>query len=178
MVEYTNHCRYGAKIKMADIIANRFAAELLVGKKALKERWDDLSNRYNLCVKSVILSGEFLVPYRTIVKRLVETGIVTSDDKMNKLLDIQETEIKQIADRYECCNRNYDISKTKHLGGYINKALTMYENNLSTYDDLCKKLALIGKTPEDFDIQYYDLDLSEFILRASEEPETEYGENG
>ncbi len=174
MMEYTNHSQYGDKIIKADKIANRFAAELMVGDKALKELFYKLPKYYKLLVKTVILSGEFLVPYKAIVKRLEETGIIDKAE-MNKLLEIKENEIKLIAERYECCTGNYGISKEKLFGGYANKALTMYENDLYTYNDLKKKLELIGKTPEDYDIQFYDIDLSEFILRASEDTETEYG---
>lgn len=174
MMEYTNNSQYGVKILKADKIANRFAAELLVGEKALKEEFSNMPGHYNPMVKCVLLSDKFLVPYRAVARRLNETGLITSKE-LKDLLDVDESELKLTAERYECCIRNYEISNIKQLGGYVNKALTMYENDLYTYDDLKNKLELIGKTPEDYDIQFYDLDLSEFILRASEDTETEYG---
>lgn len=177
MVEYTSNSTYKTDIQKADIVANRFAAELLVSEKALKENMEDLPGHLDMMARAVMLSGKFLVPYRAIVKRLGETGIVADSKKINRMLDADELEIRQIAERYECCGRNYEISNEKRPGGYVNKALTMYENDLLTFDGLSKKLELVGKKPEDFGIEYYDIDMTEFILRASEKPEKDYEED-
>jgi len=176
MIEYTNNSQYGSKIIRADKIANRFAAELLIGESALKQELLNIPGNYSLVVKCVFLSDKFLVPYRAVTKRLNETGMITQKE-MKELLSVNESEYKLIAERYECCGRNYEVTKIRQFGGYVNKALTMYENDLYTYGELQEKLKLVGKKPEDYGIQFYDMDLSEFILRASDDTETEYGED-
>jgi Zn-dependent peptidase ImmA (M78 family) len=168
MTEYVNNKQYGEQIKKADIIANRFAAELLVGKKQLQERFDELPDSYSNMVKAVLLSDVFLVPYKTIVKRFSETEIIKDENIINELLNVTEETIKSMAERYECCRRNFEISKEKRLGGYQNKALMMYENELSTFEELKEKLDLIQKKPEDFGIFDDSFDMYEMLRRASE----------
>lgn len=173
MTEYVDHNDFGADIEKADLIANRFAAELLVGNKKLTEKFNELPEIYNLSTKAVILSGIFLVPYKTIVKRFVEIGIIKDSDEIKELLEIDDKQIKLIAERHECCRRNYDISKEIRLGGYVNKALMLYENELSTYEELSNRLELLGKKPVDYDIEDTDFDIYDFLLRASESSEVE-----
>jgi len=173
MTEYVNNREYGEKIRKADIVANRFAAELLVGKKQLRERFDELPESYSNTVKAVLLSDIFLVPYKTIVKRFSETEIIKDEKIINELLNATEETIKSIAERYECCRRNFEISKEKRLGGYQNKALMMYENELSTFKELKVKLHLIQKKPEDFGIFDDSFDMYEMLRRASEISEVE-----
>lgn len=166
MTEYVNNKEYGEKIKKADIIANRFAAELLVGKKQLQERFNELPESYSNIVKAVLLSDIFLVPYKTIVKRFSETEIIKDEKIISELLRVDDKAIKLIAERYECCRRNFEISKEIRLGGYTNKALMMYENELSTFNELKEKLELIQKRPEDFEIFDDSFDMYEMLRRA------------
>jgi len=173
MTDYVDHNDFGADIKKADLIANRFAAELLVGNKILTEKFNELPEIYDLSTKAVILSGIFLVPYKTIVKRFVETRIITDSDEIEGLLDIDHKQIKSIAERHECCRRNFDVSLEKRLGGYVNKALMLYENELSTYEELGKQLEILDKKPADFGIEDADFDVYDFLLRASESSEVE-----
>ncbi|MCK4261012.1 MAG: ImmA/IrrE family metallo-endopeptidase [Halanaerobiales bacterium] len=173
MTEYVNHKEYGADIKKADLVANRFAAELLVGKKTLFEKYNELPETYNILAKVVLLSDIFLVPYKTIVKRFVETGLITDRSEINSLLEINDKQIKTVAERYECCRRNYEITEERRLGGYVNKALMLYEHELSTFEELQNRLELLQKIPEDFGVQDDSFDLYEFLRRASESSEVE-----
>lgn len=173
MTEYVDHKIYGDELGKVDAIANRFAAELLVGKRQLKEKFLELPESYDLVVKAVLLSDFFLVPYKTIVRRFIETELIDDPKIIDSLLDVDSDTIKSIAERYECCRRNQEISKETRLGGYVNKALTLYENDLSTYDELKAKLALLNKEPEDYDIIDEYFDVNEFLRRASENPEVE-----
>jgi len=173
MTEYVNHKEFGEEIKKADIIANRLAAELLVGTKKLQERFNDLPDTYSTVTKTVILSDIFLVPYKTIVKRFVETELITESSIIKELLEVENSTIKSIAERYECCRRNFEISKEKRLGGYVNKALMLYENELSTYKELQNRLELLQKKPEDFGMFDDSYDIYEFLRRASESSEVE-----
>lgn len=178
MTEYVNNMEFGEKIKKADIIANRLAAELLVGKKKLHEQFMNLSENYSIITKAVILSDIFLVPYKTIVKRFVETELITDEIIIKKLLEVENSEIKYIAERYECCRRNFEILKEKRLGGYINKALMLYENELNTFKELECRLKLLEKRPEDFGIFDNSINMYDFLCRASEisDMEDDYGE--
>lgn len=169
MTEYVNNKDFGLKIEKVDLIANRFAAELLVGYRRLVEKYNELPASYNLKVKAVILSDIFLVPYKTIIKRFIETGLITDKDEIETLIHLDDDQIKAIAERHECCRRNYEINEEKRLGGYVNKALMLYEHELSTYKELRDRLELLGKTPEDFDVQDTDFDLYEMLRRASED---------
>lgn len=173
MREYVNHKEFGEKIKKADIIANRFAAELLVGTKKLQERFNELPETYSIIAKAVILSDFFLVPYKTIVKRFIETELITDESKIEELLNMENSKIKAIAERYECCRRNFEVTKEKRLGGYVNKALTLFEHELSTYEELQDRLNLIQKKPENFGIEDGNFDMYEFLRRASDSLEAE-----
>ncbi len=173
MTEYVNHKEYGTDIERADLIANRFAAELLVGEKVLFKKYDELPKKYDIVAKAVLLSDIFLVPYKTIVKRFLETGLITDQSEINSLLDITDEQIKTVAERYECCRRNYEITEEKRLGGYVNKALMLYEHELSTFEELQNRLELLQKTPEDYGVQDDSFDLYEFLRRASESSEVE-----
>jgi Zn-dependent peptidase ImmA (M78 family) len=167
MTEYTNHGNFGDALARTDLIANRFAAEILVSSKKLIEKFEEIPNYYPLEVKAVLLSDVFLVPYKTIVKRFIETNIVKEQSEISRLLTIGEQEVKLIAERYECCKRNSLITNETRLGGYANKALTLFENELSTFQDLTEKLKLIGKTPDDFGIVDTEFDIYDFLSRAS-----------
>ncbi|MDD2401097.1 MAG: hypothetical protein PHI90_00355 [Clostridia bacterium] len=173
MTEYVNNKKFGEEIKKADNIANRFAAEILVGTKKLQERFNELPETYSTVAKAVLLSDVFLVPYKTIVKRFVETGLITDERIIEELLNVESSKIKSIAERYECCRKNFEVTKEKRLGGYVNKALTLYEQELSTYEELQDRLNLLEKKPEDFGIVDDNFDMYEFLRRASENPEAE-----
>ena len=167
MTEYTSHENFGDVLARTDIIANRFAAEILVGSKKLIEKFEEIPGYYPLEVKAVLLSDVFLVPYKTIVKRFIEINIVKEQSEIKRLLTIDEQEVKLIADRYECCRRNSIKTSEIRLGGYSNKALTLFENELSTFQELEDKLKLVDKTPADYGIVDTEFDIYDFLSRAS-----------
>jgi Zn-dependent peptidase ImmA (M78 family) len=173
MTEYVDSKEFGSVLKKADMIANRFSAELLVGTKKLLEKFEELPETYNERVKAVLLSDIFLVPYKTIIKRFAEIGILKEQGIIEELLSVEEKEVREIADRHEACRRNYEINKETKLGGYVNKALLLYENELSTYKTLEEKLKLIEKTPEEFNIHDDSFDLYELLRSASGNPDWE-----
>jgi Zn-dependent peptidase ImmA (M78 family) len=167
MTEYVNHKDFGEKLKKADIIANRFAAELLVGAKQLREKYSELLNISSNAAKAVILSDLFLVPYRTIVKRLRETELI-SENELVKLLDISDDIIiEHLSERYECRRRNLEITNEIRLGGYVNKALTLYEEDLCSFNELESRLSLLKKTPEDYNIFDDGFDVYDYLRRES-----------
>ena len=173
MTEYVDHKEFGEELKKADAIANRFAAELLVGKKQLQEKFNELPQTYDYLTKAVLLSDIFLVPFKTIVKRFIEIGILEDDSIIQTLLKYDSETIKVISDRYECCRRNLEVSREKRLGGYVNKAIILYEQELSTFEELKERLELLQKTPEEYEVFDDNFDMYEFLRYASENPEVE-----
>ena len=173
MTEYVNHKDFGEELEKADAIANRFAAELLVGKKQLQEKFDELPESYDYLTKAVLLSDIFLVPYRTIVKRFIEIEIVKDHNNIKKLLEVEKETIKLICERYECCSRNWEVSNQKKLGGYVHKAIMLYEEELSTFKELESRLELLKKVPEDYEIFDDSLNIHDFLRYASDNPELE-----
>lgn len=170
---YFNNNENAKQLEKAERMANRFAAELLMGKKKIIEKYNELPKVYSLISKIVLLSDIFLVPYKSVVKRFVEVGLITEYDEFKKLLEVSDEEIKQTADRHECCRRNFEISNEEKLGGYANKALLAYENDLMTFNELKEKLKLIKRNPDDFSVQDIEIDEYEFLVRASESSEVE-----
>ena len=49
----------------------------------------------------------------------------------------------------------------------------LYEQELSTFEELQEKLKLLQKTPEDYDVIDDGFDMYEFLRLASESPEVE-----
>ncbi len=175
MTDYIDNIEYGEKLLKADLIANRFAAELLVGKKILKLKYDELPEEYDYISKAILLSDIFLVPYKTIVKRFIEVGIVKDESIAEKLLNLDTKNIQLLAKRFECCSRNEEITNEKRLGGYTNKALLLFENELSTYKELKERLKLIDDDPENYNILDDDYDNYKYLKYAAENPEIEDG---
>lgn len=173
MTEYVDHEEFGEELQKADSVANRFAAELLVGKKKLLEKFNDLPKAYDYLTKTVLLSDIFLVPFKTIVKRFIEVELLDDENIIQNLLSTDKETIELITERFECRRRNIEISKQKRLGGYVNKALMLYEEELSTFEELQERLGLLEKTPEDYNVIDDSFDMHELVRRASESPEVE-----
>lgn len=172
MTEYVNHKEHGKELENADLIANRFAAEILVGEKELRIKFIELSKKYDNITTTVLLSDYFLVPINIIIKRYIETGLL-AEKIINKLYEIDDKTVDIIFDRYECRRRNILITNKKELGGYKDKALTLYENDLSTYKELKRNLSLLNKTPEDYNIYDDSLDINDYLTFAVENPDVE-----
>lgn len=173
ITEYTNHFQFGDVLKRAERIANRFAAELLIDESLLLSKLDSYRKRYSSFVQAVLLSDYFLVPYKAIIKRFAEIGYITNESEIEELLSIDTHTVNEISERYECRKRNIEIRNEKKLGGYIDKALLLYENELSTYTELKNYLALLDIEPERYDIfddrfDYYSL-LNEGPIDIEEE---------
>jgi len=168
LMEYSDHDEYGEALQSADIVANRFAAEFLVGKSNLLIEWDSLSSSMDIKSRIVLLSDLFLVPYKTILKRLKEIGILEEGEQYSELSAVKKEEIASIAERLECCSRNFEVPQQKRLGNYANKALTLYEQYLSTYVELEERLSFINETPEQYDVHDDNIDSYELLKHAEE----------
>lgn len=144
------------RVKNEDI-ANRFAAEFLVQSNVLK---DELNTRNckvsEIDLRTVIeLMDLFLVPYKTIVRRIYEIGYL-SPTKCEDMLRIhargQESEIVRLQQRLELCTRNNERVRNKKLNNFVDLSLASYEKKLRTYEALTYLLGLADKTPEQFGI--------------------------
>jgi Zn-dependent peptidase ImmA (M78 family) len=152
LTEYSDHAEAGKQIQEADEIANRFAAELLLEEESFNRAYERLPKEHSMEVKAVLLSDWFLVPYKAIIRRFAETGMLLESEQIERLLHIDTQELERISLRFECCTRNKEVSKDRRLGGYRNKALLLYEQELSTYEELKERLALLGETPQAYGV--------------------------
>lgn len=138
-------------------IANRFAAEFLVQTNILKNELDKRKcekDKIDLCA-IINLMDLFLVPYKTIVRRIYEIGYF-SPAKCEEMLRIQargqESQIVRLQQRLELCTRNNARNKNKKLADFVNLSLLSYEKKLRTFEALKYLLSLAEKTPEQFGI--------------------------
>jgi len=150
------------KIKRSDLIANRFAAEFLVHDSLLEKEIGGLPNFLSLEETSVFLSHRFLVPYRTIVRRLKEIGYIKPNEFERVYKFPQET-ISLVEDIYGVCSENHIKQPINRYSNYTTKVINHYRNDLSTYDELRRRLVHVKKTPEQFGI-FPDEDLTELFM--------------
>ncbi len=139
-------------------LANRFAAELLVEEKVLQK---ELNNREihknNVSLKNIVeLMDVFLVPYKTIVRRLYEINYIDYEECI-KLLAIpargKDSEIIKLQLRYELCMKNNKRDHRKKLANFVDLSLNAYEQNLRTFERLTYLLSLVNRTPDEFGIK-------------------------
>jgi Zn-dependent peptidase ImmA (M78 family) len=147
----------GSNKEKVEEIANRFAAELLVQTNVLKE---ELANRNcekdQIDMRTIIeLMDLFLVPYKTIVRRIHEINYF-SFDKCKEMLRIpargEDSPIVRYQQRLELCSSNNDRTKKKKLADFVDLSLIAYEKKLRTFEALGSLLSLAEKTPEEFGI--------------------------
>lgn len=139
------------ELRKSDFIANRFAAELLVHRTLLDKELNMLPKFLSTEEICVFLSHRFLVPFKTIVRRLSE--IKTIDDiEFKKVYNTSEEVIKIYEDIYGLCSENHTVQPLKKYSNFASKMINHYKNELSTYEELKKRLALIDKTPEQYSI--------------------------
>lgn len=140
------------KITEAEFKANRFAAELLIDEKVLIKHFTKLKNVYEPAVVTIKLADLFLVPFRTVAKRFIEVNLYKKAI-VAELLNLKTEEIRELAKRYECCTRNFTITKENKFSEYVNKALALYENEKMTYARLKKFLDLVDSNPIEFGVE-------------------------
>lgn len=168
--EYLNGSEENGSTEEIERKASRFAAELLVNGKKLKNYIDDEFNGDELTLMHVLkLSEYFLVPYKTIVRRLREENII-DEENFYDFEEITKEKLKFTTNRYELCVKNNLISKEKRYGEYTNMLLKLYENDLRTYSELKEMLELLKSVPSDFGIDE-ETDIFDFMIRSFEDGE-------
>ena len=129
-----------------ELFANRFAAEFLVNEELLRQemRIFDI-NRDDLSIKDIVkLANIFVVPYRTMTKRLYEIGLFSKKEY---------EEFKSYTDEQADIWRNrlgLSVPERKNkigLSNLVDKAMELYENHLITYEKLEYLLEFAELTP-------------------------------
>lgn len=141
----------------AEDVANRFAAEFLVEETILRNILIEKGATRNSVELSTIieLMDYFLVPYKTIVRRLFEINFILRD-QCEELLSIpargEESPIIRLQNRLELCLKNNERAQKIKLANLVDLSLSTYEQKLRTYQSLKYLLAFSNKTPEQFGI--------------------------
>lgn len=160
--------------------ANRFAAEFLVQKSVLINELD-LRNIKRGKIKIsdiVVLMDVFIVPYKTMVRRLFEIDYMDETQCREFLKIPDRTEGKDVMllqKRLGVCQRNNIRTNTIKIDNLIDLALGLYEKKYITYEKLEYLLSFSNYTPEDFEIQEQEtlLPAEEEFLKILEEEENE-----
>ena len=133
-------------------MASRFAAEFLVNEDLLKNEVKSyVNNPDKLTMKDILKLAElFVVPYKTMVRRLFEVGILDSE---NQKIYLDKTEEEIEAER-----KRYAISVVKAderiaIANHTELAVEAFEKGLITYERLQYLLKKSDLTPEDVGIK-------------------------
>ena len=163
-------------IKTEDFKANRFGAEFLVPKDVLlNELQIRKISKNSVELREIVeLMDIFLVPYKTLVRRLYEIEYLTMDKCLELLKEEDRKEDAGVIlwqKRLKLCKRNNERTKEIKFDDMVDMALRLYEKRQITYDKLKYILSLSNCTPEEFGINEEKLILpsEEDILKILEE---------
>lgn len=133
-------------------MASRFAAEFLVNEELLKNEVKSYVNDPDkLTMRDILKLAElFVVPYKTMVRRLFEIGIINSDS--------QEDFLKKTEKEVDAERKRYAINVLKAderiaIANHTELAVEAYEKGLITYERLEYLLKKSNLTPEDVGIE-------------------------
>ena len=156
--------------------ANRFAAEFLVPKQVILSELDTRGLKRNIIeLKDIIeLMDIFLMPYKTIVRRLHEVEYINEKQCKEFLLIPDRNDNDGVLlwqKRLGLCQRNNEKTQKKKFGNLIDTSLALYENKQITYEKLKYLLELVGQTPAEYNISepVITLPSEEEILKFMEE---------
>lgn len=165
-------------IKTEDLKANRFGAEFLVPKDVLLNELQIRNISKNLIgLRDIVeLMDIFLVPYKTLVRRLYEIDYLAEDKCLEFLKEETRKEDEGVIlwqKRLKLCKRNNERTKEIKFGDMIDMVLRLYEKKQITYDKLKYILSLSNCTPDEFNIEEEKniLPSEEDILKILEEEE-------
>ena len=173
-----NQIESNESISKEEAKANRFAAEFLVPKTLLINEIDARRlKKDKLEVKDIIgLMDVFLMPYKTIVRRLFEIDLI-SEEQCNQFLTIPDRKenegIMLWQKRLELCTRNNEKTMRKKLSTLVNMSLEAYKQEAITFEKLTYLLTLASQKPEQYSIfdKNETLPSEEEVLRLLEEDE-------
>lgn len=133
---------------MDELRANRFAAEFLVDQNLLEQEMKMYSMANGkITIKDVLkLADLFVVPYRTMVKRLREIKAI--DEKTEtELLTKKDIDIQKLRKRFALSIPQADNRIS--INNMIELTVAIYEKKLITYEKLEALLSLSKLTPDD-----------------------------
>lgn len=135
-----------------ELIANRFAAEFLINEELLLQEIRTYRiNKNKIVLKDVLkLSNLFLVPYKTMVKRLYEIKLIKKD--------IYKEHMKYTNDYINIWRKRLGFSLPIRenkvvLDNLVDKAMELYENKKITIEKLEYLLELAGITLKQMGIE-------------------------
>jgi len=147
------------KAESSELLADIFAAELLMPEDDIRIEYRRLLSKYGLSIADesiiVMLQQIYFVEYKAVTKRLREIDVdcynEESETRLNQIL-LQNNGLSQLTKRLGYTNDLNEPSKTK---AYLPKViLTMVEENykssLVSYDDLVVLFSYAGANAEDF----------------------------
>lgn len=124
--------------------ANRFAAEFLVDEMLLRQEIASYGIRL-FTIKDILqLSSLFTVPYRTMVKRLFEIGMISKSALAQMLSETDET-IRQCGKLYSIYTPEPDSRIA--MDNLVELAVTAFKRGYITYEKLEYLLELGGLEP-------------------------------
>lgn len=134
-----------------ELKANRFAAEFLVEEELLlRELHLNSIDTAKIDIKDVLkLANVFLVPFRTMVKRLYEVNVISKADR-NKYLSITDEEIAAARNRYAIVAPSAD--ERIAIDNLTELAVEAYENKRITFEKLEYQLSFSRLCPPDVGI--------------------------
>lgn len=136
--------------KTSEKKANRFAAEFLVDEVLLRQEID-LYKIKKYTMKSVLQLAElFTVPYRTMVKRLGEIGVIENSDVDRFLLESEDS-VEKHKKRYAISSQKADDRVA--MDNLVELAVSAYESGYITYEKLEYLLGISNLKPEDLGIE-------------------------
>jgi Zn-dependent peptidase ImmA (M78 family) len=136
--------------KISEKKANRFAAEFLVDELLLKQEIE-LYHIDKFTIKSILQLAElFVVPYRTMVKRLREIEVI-SDANQSRFLAETEGSIEMYKKRYSISSQKADNRIA--MDNLVELAVTAYERGYITYEKLEYLLRMSDLKPVDLGIK-------------------------
>ena len=152
-----NQIENTGRLNKEEAKANRFAAEFLVPKNLLMNELDSRKQKKGKVeIKDIIgLMDVFLMPYKTIVRRLREIEFI-SEKQCNEFLAIPDRDenngVMLWQKRLGLCARNNEKTMRKKLGNLIDMSLEAYEQESITFDKLAYILSLAQQNPEQYNI--------------------------
>lgn len=150
-----NVCSY--EIKKEDFLANRFAAEFLVQEDVFRNEVNQLlKGKLIIKIREIVeLMDIFLVPYKTIIKRLYELKFINEKEYENYISSEKMDPTNNVSvweERLKLCSRNNERTKIVKLNDLVDISVELYEKKLITYEKFEYLLNLSGMKPKDLNI--------------------------
>lgn len=142
----------GAELDISELKANRFAAEFLVDEEILRQEMRIYSiTPRKISVKDILqLAALFTVPYKTMVKRLLEIDAIKEDER-ELYLTKTESSIEQLRRRYSFTIP--EIDNKIAIDNLVELAVAIYEKKRISYEKLQYLLSMSNLEPSDIGIK-------------------------